>query len=323
MRSLLFHTYGSIQDLSLGEKPIPQPGPHEVLVRIHAAGVNDWDWGLMRGQPFVNRLLFGLFKPRRLKTLGLDISGVVEAVGTEAKRFIPGDAVLGDLSASKWGGFAEYVAVDEKVLTRKPPFLSHEQGAALPHAGVLALQGFLDYNLDVAGKEVLINGGGGGSGTLAIQIAKHLGARVTAVDKKGKFEVMRKMGAERLIDYQQSDFTSEGKTYDFILDMAGHHPLAHYRRALKPGGRYLMVGGASGVIISCMTKGFFWSKTSDRTFGILTHEPNKYLPRLLEMMEEHQFEVTVGKTFPLEQTPEALAWFGKGEGVGKTVVTIS
>lgn len=291
-------------------------------MRIHAASVNDWDWGLLRGKPLVNRLLFGLLKPK-VKTLGIDIAGTVAAVGRNVSRFQIGDEVWSDISDKGWGGFAEYVCVSERGLESKPPSLSFAEAAATPQAGVLAIQSFLD-KMDVKpGQHVLINGAGGGSGTFAIQIAKMRGARVTGVDKFSKFDSMRSLGADQVVDYVQEDFTQNRGAYDFILDFCGRHPLLHYRRALKENGRYLMVGGASGLILKMLLLAPFLSLLSARKLQIMPHEANKHLAKLRDMFERGQLKVVIDSTFPLEQVPRALEHFGSGMANGKIVIAVN
>lgn len=205
MKAIVCHEYGSPDVLKLEEIQTPTVGADEVLVRVHAASVNSWDWDLLRGKPFVVRLLWGLLKPRN-KILGADIAGRVEAVGGNVKRFQRGDEVFGDLCACGWGGFAEYVCARENALALKPADTSFEEAAAMPQAAVMALQGIRDYGRTEPGQEVLINGAGGGVGTFAVQIAKSFGAQVTGVDSTRKLDMMRSIGADDVIDYTQEDF---------------------------------------------------------------------------------------------------------------------
>lgn len=324
MKSISFTRYGEVGDLELTETEKPVPGENEVLVKIHATSVNDWDWQLLKGRPYINRLLFGLSKPKKkkVKTLGFDIAGTVEQVGKGVKKFVVGDEVFGDLSNKGWGGFAEYVCVDENSLAPKSKKMTFEQAAAIPQAGVLAVQGFMEEMEVKPGQEVLINGAGGGCGTLAIQIAKNFGANVTAVDKRNKFDMMLSLGADHLIDYAEEDFTKNGKGYDLILDFAGHHPLLHYKRALNDKGLYLLVGGASNVIIQCMFGGPIVSMFGSKKLKILVHKTNEYLQQLNELVEEGKLKIIIDSTYPLTEVPQALKRFGSGDGVGKVVVAI-
>ena len=225
--------YGGLEVLKVAEVPVPHPGPGEVLVRVHAASINEWDQGLMRGTPIVNRTS-GLRRPRR-RTLGSDIAGVVEAVGGSVTRFRPGDAVFGDLSGCGFGAFAQYACAPESALTAKPGFLTFEQAAAVPQAGGLAVAGLEKGGPLRPGQRLLMNGGGGGVGTFAIQIAKASGVEVTGVDGPGKLDVMRELGADHVIDFTAEDFTRSGEQYDLILDVVCRRSVADYRRALRPG----------------------------------------------------------------------------------------
>lgn len=321
MKAIAFTKYGTTKDLAYEEVAKPIPTDKEVLIQIKAASVNDWDWGLLRGQPFVNRMIFGLLKPK-VKTLGLDIAGTIEAVGEKVTAFKTGDRVFGDISNKGWGGFAEYVSVPESGIVAMPEKMSFEEAAAIPQAGVLALQGFMDKWSVQPGQHVLINGGGGGCGTFAIQIAKNLGAKVTAVDKGSKFEIMQAMGADHLIDYTQDDFTQNENTYDYILDFAGHHPLLDYKKALTKNGQYLLVGGASGLIFKCLVAGPVISMFSGKKLRILPHEPNKHLDKLISLFEEGKLKPVLDKSFSLQEVPEALEYFGQGICKGKIIVAI-
>ena len=321
MKSIFFGKYGSTGDLVLGRKAKPRPEPNQVLVKIYASSVNDWDWGLLRGQPFINRVIFGMFRPK-VKTLGIDIAGVVESVGTQVKAFREGDEVLGDLSAKGWGGFAEYVCVDENTLEHKAKNISFEEAAALPHAGVLAIQGFIDEWQVEKQQSVLINGAGGGAGIIAIQLAKQHGAIVSAVDKKCKFDIMLSAGADKVMDYQSENFTRSGLQYDYILDMAGQHVLWDYKNSLNKNGKYLLVGGSSSLILQCLFLGPFLSLLSNRKLKILAHEPNKYLGKLMEICESGKVKPHIGKIYQLEEVAEALEEFGTGQTPGKIIVSM-
>lgn len=322
MKSILFNKYGSTKDLTIGEVEKPIPKENEVLVKIHASSVNDWDWGLLRGKPFVNRVMFGMFKPK-VKSLGIDIAGIVESVGQNVKKFQPQDEVLGDISASGWGGFAEYVCVKESALEFKSKEISFEQAAAFPHTGVLAIQGFMDEWRVEKGQHILINGAGGGAGTFAIQIAKEYGAIVTGVDKENKFETMISAGADKVIDYTKEDFTKNALKYDYILDMAGYHPLLDYKKSLTKGGKYLLVGGSSSLILQSVFLGPFISFFGDKKLKILAHEPNKYLKKLMELSEEGKIKPFIDSTYPLEEAPSAIDQFGKGTCLGKIIISIA
>ncbi len=234
MRAVVFTRYGSPDVLELKEIPKPAPADDEVLIRVHAASLNDWDCGALRGADLVNRLIFGLFRPKK-QILGSDVAGRVEAVGGNVRRFRPGDDVFGDLSR-RWGGFAEYVCAPEEMLAPKAPGMTFVEAAAIPQAGLLALQGLAKMGPIQPGQTLLINGAGGGVGTFAIQIAKRDGAEVTAVDAPGKLDLLRSLGADHVIDYTREDFTRSGRRYDLILDVKTTRSVADCARALSPEG---------------------------------------------------------------------------------------
>jgi NADPH:quinone reductase-like Zn-dependent oxidoreductase len=321
MKAVVFEKYGSTDVLHLKEVEKPVPGDNEVLVKVHAASVNDWDWGLLRGKPFVNRLLFGLLRPK-IKILGVDMAGRIEAVGESVERFQPGDEVFGDISGGGWGGFAEYACAPENALVFKPASMTFEEAAAVPQAAVLALQGLLDTRQIQPGQKVLVNGAGGGAGSFAIQIAKSFGAEVTGVDSTHKLDMMRSIGADHVIDYTQEDCTKNGRAYDFILDFAAHHSIFDYKRALNPGGHYIMVGGSSARILQGMFLGPLISRTGSKKMGILMHRPNKHLTTLIGLFEAGEVRPVIDKHFNLDEVPEALRYFGEGRARGKIVITL-
>lgn len=248
MKAVVFTKYGLPDDLELKEVEKPSPQENQVLIKVQAASVNSWDWELLIGKPFANRLMFGLLKPTKIQSLGCDVAGRIEAVGSKVTKFQLGDDVYGDPSGGGWGGFAEYVCARENELVRKPDAITFEQAAAVPQAALLALQG-LRFNGQVqAGQKVLMNGGGGGVGTFAIQLAKLYGAEVTGVDRTEKLDLMSSMGADHVIDYTEEDFTKNGQRYDLILDVASHRSVFDYKRALSSDGAYAMIGGSSAFI---------------------------------------------------------------------------
>ncbi len=232
VKAIVLKRYGSPDVLELQDvaKPTPQAG--DVLVRVHAASVNDWDWNLLQGVPRVYRVFSGLFRPK-VQILGGDIAGRVEAVGSDVKAFAPGDAVYGDLCTSGFGAFAEYVCAPQASLALKPAGMSLAQAAAIPQAGMLAVQGLIDVGRIQRGQTLLLNGAGGGVGTIALQIAKLYDAVVTAVDKPGKLEMLRALGADKVIDYLHTDFTKSGARYDLILDVKTNRSPFAYARALN------------------------------------------------------------------------------------------
>jgi NADPH:quinone reductase-like Zn-dependent oxidoreductase len=307
--------------LRIREVDQPVPRDNEVLIKLRAASLNDWDWGMLRGKPFINRLLFGLFRPKH-QILGSDIAGQVEAVGKNVERFRADDEVFGDLSGLTWGGFAEYVCAPEDRIVRKPDFLSFEQAAATPQAAVLALQGLQDKKQIRPGDKVLINGAGGGAGSFAIQIARSFGAEVTAVDGTPKLEKMSEWGAEHVVDYTRQDFTRLGERYDLIVDLMGYHSIFDYLRALSPNGTYVIVGGSTRLLLGVLLLGPLITLFSRRKISIIAHKPNKNLDSLLALIDQGKITPMIARTFSLEKTADAFRHFGGGQNTGKVIVTI-
>lgn len=319
MRALVYEKYGLPDVLRIEEAEVPVPAAHEVLIAVHAASVNSWDWDLLRGKPFITRL--GGFRKPRYRTLGADIAGRVVAVGAAVRRFRPGDEVFGDLSGCGWGGFAEYVCASEQALTLKPEGLSFEQAAAIPQAAVLALQGLRDSGKLRQGHRVLINGAGGGVGTFGIQYAKLHGAEVTGVDKAEKLELLRSVGADRVVDCAKEDFVAGGPRYDLILDVVGNRSVFEIKRALNPGGAYVMVGGPMRRILLTLATGPLFAWLTKKRMHILVHKPN-HDDQLVwkELAEGGQVVPVIDRRYSLADASEALKYFGEGRVQGKVVV---
>jgi NADPH:quinone reductase-like Zn-dependent oxidoreductase len=322
-KAIVFTRYGSPEGLELMDVPRPEPIANELLVRVHASSINSWDWEYLNGIPFVNRLMFGLFKPKRGKQrLGADIAGTVEAVGPEVTRFRTGDEVFGDLW-DKWGGFAEFACTEETAVERKPGNVTFEQAAAVPQAGVLALQALRKIEQINPGDAILINGAGGGVGTFAIQLAKLSDAEVTGVDGAHKLEVVRYVGADHIIDYAQHDFTSTGNTYDLIVDCQGTRPMSSIKRALKPGGTYAVVGAQMKRVRQMWFHSVLGKFTGEtRRLRLVAEGPNKGLADIASLLESGQLVPIIDRTYRLEDVPEALAYFDTGQHKGKIAVTI-
>lgn len=323
MKAVVYTKYGppDVLELMGVEKPVPRDD--EVLVKIEATAVNAADWRLLRADPFLVRLMgMGLFKPKNT-ILGADIAGRVEAVGRNVSQFQPGDAVYGDTSGCGWGGFAEYVTVPENILAPKPANLSFVEAAAMPMAAVTALQGLRDQGQIQAGQKVLINGASGGVGTFAVQIAKAFGAKVTAVCSTGKMEQARSLGADHVIDYTRENFTQNGQQYDLILAVNGYHPITAYKRALRPQGTYVMVGGSTAQIFQALLLGPLVSMTSGKKMGALSAKPDKEdLIFLKEFVEAGKVAPVIDNCYPLHETAEAIRYVGAGRARGKVVITV-
>ena len=319
MKAIVFIKYGSPDCLELKEIETPSPNDDEVLVKVHSASINSWDYELLRGKPFANRAMFGLLKPK-IKTLGADIAGQVVAIGKNVKQFSPGDEVLGDLSGYGWGGFAEYICASEHTLALKSKSITFEEAAAIPQAAVLAWQGIRDKGQVQAGQKVLINGAGGGVGTFAVQMAKSFGAVVTGVDSTEKLATMRSIGADHVIDYTKEDFTENGQHYDLILDNVASRSIFDIKRALSPKGIYVVVGGFSARIFQVMLLGPLISMTGTKKMGLLMHKTNKDLAYITKLVEGGKIKSVIDKCYPLSEVPEALRYFGEGHAKGKVVI---
>ena len=322
MKAMVQDTYGSAEVLELRDIDKPEIGDDEVLVRVRAAGVNPADWAVMSGLPYIARPVYGLRKPKN-GVRGTDVAGHVEAVGTAVTRFRPGDEVFG------WcvGSYAEYAAASEDALELKPANLTFEQAAAIPMAGLVALQAVRDQGNVQAGQSVLVNGASGGIGTFAVQIAKSLGAEVTGVCSTRNVDMVRSIGADHVIDYTKDDFTQGGRRYDFILDNVANHSLSDLRRALTPTGALVPNGGgfdnhwfASGgrVISAHVLK----RSVDPRLRPFLLSSKLADLVVLKELIEAGKITPVIDRTYPLSQTPQAIGHVGEGHARGKVAITV-
>lgn len=319
MKAIVYHKYGTPDVLELKEIDKPVPEDDEVLIKVYAASINDWDLGLLNGD-FINRILNGLRKPKR-KILGSDIAGRIEEIGKNVTRFKTGDEVYGDLSG-QWGGFAEYVRAREKALALKPARMSFEEAAAIPQAAMLAVQGLIDKGKIKQGQKLLINGAGGGVGTFGIQIAKLYGVEVTGVDCTSKLDMLRSMGFDHVIDYTKEDFTKNGKCYDLILDVKTNRSMFDYARALCRNGVYVTVGGSIARLFQSLFLAPWIKMIYKKHFRLVTLKPNKDLAYMNELFEAGKIKPVIDGPYKLEELPEALRLFGKGEHKGKLVITL-
>jgi len=319
MKAIVHTKYGSPDILQFKDVEKPTPENDEVLIKIHAASVNAYDWHFLTADIFLIRLMGGgLLKPKDT-SLGADIAGCVEAVGRDVKQFQPGDDVFGMAR----GGFAEYVCAPETTLGLKPANLSFEEAAAVPMAGTTALQGLRDIGQIQPGQKALINGASGGVGTFAVQIAKLFGAEVTAVCSTRNLEQARSLGAEHVIDYTREDFTNNGQQYDIIFAANGYHSLSAYKRALTPKGIYIMAGGSMAQILQAMLMGSWMSETEGRKMGGVSAKRNqKDLVILKELLEAGKIVPVIDRRYPLSEAAEALRYLGAGHAKGKIVITV-
>ncbi len=322
MKAVVMERYGTPDVLELRDVAKPTPKADEVLVRVHAASVNDWDWGLLQGAPFIFRMFTGLFTPK-VQIIGGDIAGRVEAVGGDVKAFQPGDEVYGDLCMSGFGAFAEYACAPEAALAHKPTRMTFEQAAAIPQAGMLAVQGLIDVGRIKSGQKLLLNGAGGGVGTFALQMAKLYEAEVTVVDKPGKLGMLRAMGADHVIDYLKEDFTKGGKCYDLILDVKTNRSPFAYARALNPNGTYVTVGGNTSRLLQALVLGPLMSRLYKKHVRIVTLKPNKDLAYMNELFEAGKLVPVIDRAYQLADVPEAFRLFCTGDYKGKIIVTMA
>jgi NADPH:quinone reductase-like Zn-dependent oxidoreductase len=318
MKGIVYDKYGSPDVLRIEDIERPTPGDNDVLVKVHAVSINSWDWDMLTGKPFEYRFFSGLFKPKSKTIHGCDIAGEVEEVGNNVTHFRAGDNVFGDLSEGGWGAFAEYTCAPETNLILKPSSMTFEEAACLSHGGNLAVQGLIDFGKIKSGQKVLINGGGGSTGTLAIQIAKLSGAEVTAVDHTVKLDIMLKLGADHVIDYTKDDFTQNGQKYDLIFDVKTNRSIFDYQRSLRSNGIYVTVGGITSRILQVVFLGKLFKK---HKMHLVPYKANKDLKYLIEIFESGKLKPVIDRCFPLEKTDEAFRYFGGGHFKGKIVLT--
>ena len=321
MKAIVYSRFGSPDVLQIREVEKPVPKDNEVLIEVRAASVNPADWHFMRGTPYIGRIMFGLRKPK-VPRLGVDVAGVVEAVGRNVTEFKPGDEVFGTCR----GAFAEYACTSESALVAKPENVTFEQAAAVPVAAFTALQGLRDKGRIRSGQKILINGAAGGVGTFAVQIAKVFGADVTGVCSTRNVDMVRSIGADRVIDYNQEDFTKGEQRYDLILDCIGNHSLSACRRVLNPTAICVMVGGPSvrwGIsLVPLLIKALVWSRFSSRKLVMVLAKGSKAdLTIMRELMEAGKITPVIDRRYTLSEVPEAIRYLEEGHARGKVVIT--
>lgn len=322
MKAIVFERYGGPGALALRDVPQPIPKAYQVLVRVHAASINDWDSEIVRGRSLLLRLLHGLFRPK-VPIIGSDIAGRVAAVGDGVTAFRVGDEVYGDLSAAGFGALAEYACSPEAFLAHKPAGMTFQQAAAIPHAGMLAVQGLIDVGRIQPRQKVLLNGAGGGVGTLALQIAKRVyDAEVTAVDRLDKLATLRALGADHVIDYQKEDFTRNGMSYDLILDVKTNRSPFAYARALAAKGTYATVGGNIPRLLQNFIVGALISGLSSKRVRLVGLRPGKDLAYMNQLFEAGQLAPVIDSQYALADVAGAYRRFAASDQVGKIIVTI-
>ncbi len=324
MKAIVYCDYGTADVLELEDIEKPAPEDDQILVRVRSAAVNPLDWHYMRGTPYIMRMGSGLRKPK-VTRLGVDFSGTVEAIGRDVTQFKPGDDVFG----GRTGAFGEYVAVrEERAVVLKPPNLTFEQAASVPIAAITALQGLRDKGRVQAGQKVLINGASGGVGTFAVQIAKAFGAEVTGVCSGRNVEMVRSLGADRVIDYTKDDYTRSGQRYDLILDNVGNRSLLDNRRVLAPDGKYVLIGGGGpddGRWIGPFVKpigALVLSPFVTQDMGMMLADLNQAdLTILGDLMQTGKVTPVIDRRYRLQEVPEAIRYLETGRARGKVVIT--
>ncbi|WP_113702771.1 NAD(P)-dependent alcohol dehydrogenase [Nonomuraea lactucae] len=328
MKAFVLRSYGPPDVLDLRDVGKPVPGDDEVLVRVRATSVQPYDWHLMRGEPYVARLMAGGPGLRRpdIRVLGADMAGQVEAVGRDVTEFSPGDEVFAML---RQGGFAEYVCVREAELAPKPGNLSFEQAAAVPLAACTALLGLRDEGRIQQGQRVLVNGASGGVGTFAVQIAKAFGAEVTGVCGPRNVDLVRSIGADEVVDYAKEDFTRKGRRYDLLLDIAGSRPVSACRRALTREGTYVVVGGPGGRwlqpvghVFSALAVAPFVSQRIRLANVVRCKRTKPNLLTLTELIEDGKVVPVIDRCYPFEEIPAAIGYVEEGHAAGKVVIAL-
>lgn len=316
MKAIVGAKYGPPEGLTLEDVPEPVPGGGEVLVRVRGASVNAADWHSMRAKPFFSRKTLGWLRPKH-PILGVDIAGLVASVGSGVSRYQPGDEVYANLLDHGYGGFAEYVAVPLDVMAPKPGSLSFEEAAAVPMAAVTALQGLRHHGPIDAGQKVLINGGSGGVGSFAVQIAKSFGAEVTAVTRTDNVELVRSLGADHVLDYRKTDFADGNDRFDLILDTVGNRSAPDLKRALAPGGKVAVTGFTS--VAKSMAVALRGGKDVAR---VEAHVATSDLEFLTELIEAGKLRPEIDRRYPFAETPAAIAYLELGHAKGKVVIEV-
>jgi NADPH:quinone reductase-like Zn-dependent oxidoreductase len=326
MKAAVQNRYGTLDVVQLTDVERPAPAEDQVLVRVQAASVNRADLDGLGPRPAFIRLFTGLRAPRNQR-MGIDVAGVVESVGQSVTRFKPGDAVFADLFAYGQGAFAEYVCASEKAFQPMPTGMSFQDAATLPHSAVLAVQGLRLRNGRTVqpGDKVLIDGASGNVGPFAVQIAKSMGAEVTGVCSTAKVDFVRSLGADHVLDYTKVDYTSTGDRYDWIVDTDSHHSILRIRRALRPKGVYVTLGGTSWPILGGLVLGPLVSLASDKWTGLLLWwKPFKAedVATLTDLIAAGKVKPAIDRRFPLSEIVEALRWVDDGHARGKVIITM-
>ena len=320
MKAIVLSKYGSFDSLELREMDVPKPTADEVLIRIHATSINDWDVALVAGRPVYVRLIHGWLKPN-VAIPGCDVAGIVESVGKSVTRIRPGDPVYGDLHACGFGTYAEFACAHENALEPKPSSLTFEQAAVIPHGATLAWQALYDVAKLQPREKLLINGAGGGVGPIALQLAKLHDAEVTGVDSGEKLPILSALGFDHVLDYERQDFTRSGEEYDLILDVrTTRSPLA-YARALQAGGRYVTVGGTPTALLQIPLLGRWVGRRQGKSVRLVALKANRGLEEMADLLETGTIVPVVDGPYPLAEVPEAMRRFADEQQRGRIAIT--
>jgi NADPH:quinone reductase-like Zn-dependent oxidoreductase len=326
MKAIVYHAYGSADVLKLEDISKPIPKDDQVLIKVRAAALNPLDWRMMGGVPLPFRIMMKMATPTAERAVGIgrDVAGIVEAIGKDVTQFKVGDEVFGTCEAA----VAEYASAKEAGLAAKPAALSFEQAASIPVAGLTALQGLRDKGRVQAGQQVLINGAAGGVGTFAVQVAKTLGADVTGVCSGANVEMVRSIGADRVIDYTQEDFTKGAEGYDVILECVGNKPFSECRRVLKPEGRYIIVGGGhdikmTTIMLSAIKTVAASAVSKQKAVMFIAKSNQQDLALLAELIATGKITPVIDRISKLEDSPAALAYLEQGHARGKVVIELN
>ncbi len=322
MKAIVYYDYGPPDVLRCEELEKTPPADGEVSLKVHAASLNPYDWHFMRGEPYAVQLMAGLGKPKN-KRLGADVAGVVDAVGRNVTQFKPGDAVYGVCQ----GAFAEFVCAAESKVVKKPDSVSFEHAASVPIAALTALQSLRDKGKLQPQQKVLVNGASGGVGTFGVQIAKALGAKVTAVTSTRNLDLVRSIGADAVIDYTKQDFTREDQRFDLILDCVGNHSFSECRRVLNPGGKLVAAGGKTdnwmvmpiARMVAAMVQSIF---VSQKYLSIFANMNQPDLLTMNELLESGKVTPVIDRSCTLDEVPEAIRYLEQGHACGKVVMSL-
>jgi len=322
MKAWVVRKYGFPENLSIVEVAKPGIAGNEILVKIKAVSINDWDLSNIEGKPLINRLLAGPFRPKK-QIMGCDIAGVVEAVGVSVSKFKVGDKVYGDLSSGNFGGFAEYVAVRENQICHMAEGMSFEVAAAIPQAGMLAYQALHDFSEIREGMNILVNGAGGGVGSYVVQMLKNHKVHLTGVDSEAKREFLKQLGYDAFINYQKEDFTESDIKYDIIIDCKTNRPFQRYSKKLKENGEYISIGGDLLKVIRIMLRSKQLEKKFGRKFSCVQLSANRNLPEINQIFESGLINSIIdSKHFTFNEGRKALEYYASGSFWGKVLIKV-